>query len=79
MRSKSVDVIPAKEVDLSILLDIFSSSRSSVGCYFEQALDIARFRTLIDGEEIHIAVLDGKIAGFASVWVADRFIHHLYV
>ncbi|RRQ20002.1 GNAT family N-acetyltransferase [Thiohalobacter thiocyanaticus] len=79
MRTKSVEVEPAKEIDLSILLEIYNSSRASAGCCFEKALDIERFSALIDGERIHVAVLDGAVVGFASVWAADRFIHHLYV
>jgi len=34
---------------------------------------------MVEGEEVHLAVLEETIAGFVSVWVPDRFIHHLYV
>ena len=79
MRSKSVEVKSARKVDLPILLDIFNSSRAGVGCYSGKAVDLDTFSALIDGEEVHVAVLDGTIVGFISVWTTDRFIHHLYV
>lgn len=79
MRSKTVEVKPAREVDLAILVDIFNTSRAGVGCYSEVAFDTERFLAAIDGEEVHVGVLNGTVAGFASVWAADRFIHHLYV
>ncbi|MDE1477658.1 GNAT family N-acetyltransferase [Xenorhabdus bovienii] len=32
-----------------------------------------------EGEMIYIAVENGKVLGFISVWVQNHFIHHLYV
>lgn len=37
------------------------------------------FKRETEGELILVAECDGKIAGFASVWEPDAFIHHLYV
>ena len=37
------------------------------------------FDASIRGEEVFVAELQGQIAGFASVWVPDRFIHSLFV
>ena len=31
------------------------------------------------GEEIIVARMEGKVAGFISVWLPDNFIHHLYI
>jgi GNAT superfamily N-acetyltransferase len=32
-----------------------------------------------DGEKILVAVNEGRVAGFISLWMADNFIHHLFV
>ena len=37
------------------------------------------FKRETEGETIIVAECDGKIAGFASVWEPDGFVHHLYV
>jgi len=70
---------PAKSGELNALLDLYNSSRANVACYFVKDAGPTEFAALVEGEEIHIAVLEGAIVGFVSVWVADRFIHHLYV
>lgn len=79
MRSNSVEVKAAEGVDLAILVDIFNSSRAGAGCYSSEELDIEGFSESIKGEEVHVAVLNGTIVGFVSVWTAENFIHHLYV
>lgn len=79
MRFNLVEVKTVNEIDMTILLDIYNTSRTSAGCYSETALDMERFSALIEGEDVHVAVLNGVVAGLASVWAADRFIHHLYV
>lgn len=79
MRTNLLEVKTVSEIDMMILLDIYHKSRISAGCYSEPAPDMKRFSTLIEGEAVHVAVLNGAVAGFASVWAADRFIHHLYV
>lgn len=37
------------------------------------------FQEATDGEQIYAALLEGSLAGFASVWEPDRFIHFLFV
>lgn len=37
------------------------------------------FKRETEGEAIIVAEWDGRIAGFASVWEPDGFVHHLYV
>ncbi|MSP48564.1 MAG: GNAT family N-acetyltransferase [Alphaproteobacteria bacterium] len=37
------------------------------------------FKRETDGETILTAEVDGRVAGFASVWEPDGFLHHLYV
>lgn len=77
--TKSVEVKTAEGVDFAVLLDIFNSSRAGVRCYSRADIELESFLALIEGEEIHVAVLHGAIIGFVSVWPADQFVHHLYV
>ena len=37
------------------------------------------FEEATAGEQLYVALVDGAIAAFASVWEPDRFIHFLYV
>lgn len=37
------------------------------------------FEDATEGEKIYAAFLGGKLAGLASVWEPDRFIHYLFV
>lgn len=43
------------------------------------AYELADFDKETEGEYILAAHADNEIAGFISVWLADNFIHHLYV
>ncbi|HSH43847.1 MAG TPA: GNAT family N-acetyltransferase [Arenicellales bacterium] len=74
-----MEVKPAKGADLALLVEIYNTSRANIGCYAGTALDPEQFAAVVDGEEVHVAVLEGTIVGFVSVWAAERFIHHLYV
>lgn len=58
---------------------LFNASRASAGCFSGRTPDLAAFAAMLEGEEVHLAVSEETIAGFVSVWVPDRFIHHLYV
>lgn len=79
MHFDSVKIRPAESIELTVLLDLFNSSRANVACYSTEEVGLEKFSVLVDGEGIHVAVLGGGIAGFVSVWVTDRFVHHLYV
>ncbi|MEX2367497.1 MAG: GNAT family N-acetyltransferase [Pseudohongiellaceae bacterium] len=65
--------------ELDQLSEIYNSARSSAGCFLENPVDIEEMRTLTEGEVIYVAELQAQVVGFASVWTADSFIHHLYV
>jgi ribosomal protein S18 acetylase RimI-like enzyme len=43
------------------------------------SFNLSSFDADTSGEYIMVARVDGKIAGFVSVWTEDNFIHHLYV
>ena len=42
-------------------------------------VDINYFRTITAEENLIVAELAGQIVGFASIYVPDNFLHHLYV
>lgn len=65
--------------DFEQLPEIFNLARSSAGCFSGEPVDPAGIRALTEGEEVYVAEIDNQIVGFASVWVADNFLHHLYV
>jgi len=66
-------------LDLKDLVSIFNRARELIDCFKEKEADLEKFKALVEGEEIHAAVINGKIAGFVSVWAAEDFLHHLYV
>lgn len=70
---------PARPQDAGALLDVYNASRASAGCFGAEAVALAEFLGGIEGEDVQVAELAGAIVGFVSVWVPERFIHHLYV
>lgn len=40
---------------------------------------LSDFKKEIEGEWVIVAEQNSKIVGFASIWVQDNFLHHLYV
>lgn len=61
------------------LAEIFNSARTHAGCFSGEPVDLGGIKALTEGEVIYVAKLRNQIVGFASVWVPDSFIHHLYV
>jgi GNAT superfamily N-acetyltransferase len=55
------------------------SRRASFGWMDTSKLDLADFDQDTSGELVLVAEDNGRIQGFSSSWVPDRFIHHLYV
>ena len=43
------------------------------------ACSLTDFDVATEGEEIWVAVSEGKLIGFVSCWLPDNFIHSLYV
>jgi ribosomal protein S18 acetylase RimI-like enzyme len=79
MHSNLVQIRTPDDTEQDTLLDILNSSRANAGCFSGKAVDREEFAALVEGEAILIAESAGEIIGFVSVWVEDRFIHHLYV
>lgn len=69
----------AKKIDTPTLCALFNEARSENSSFPETAFDLTEFLKIVEGEKILVARMNGEIAGFASVWVRDTFLHHLYV
>lgn len=66
--------------DLPRLSEIYlSSRRENFRWLDEQVLGRADFLQDTRDERVLVAQQGADIVGFSSVWVADNFIHHLYV
>jgi ribosomal protein S18 acetylase RimI-like enzyme len=73
----------AEEIDFDVLLEIYNQSRADSAHFGDLEASITGFQELIAGEEIHVATSaqesEHTILGFVSVWVPQKFIHHLYI
>lgn len=69
-----------EEADRDALRLLYLASRNTTFTWnaieLHQALD---FDAHTEGERILVAVVDGEILGFASIWEADSFLHNLFV
>lgn len=79
LRDQTVSIRLAVQEEHTRLLEIFNSARLTAGCFKKGPLDRTEFARCIKGEIVHVAEVGGHIVGFASVWEAHAFIHHLYV
>jgi len=65
---------------LPALREIFLSVRQKTFYWFEnKRFELNSFDTETEGEFILVAHAGNSVAGFLSVWLADNFIHHLYI
>ncbi len=69
----------AGDADMAHLCALFNSARASNGSFPGRAYALDAFANAIEGECLLVGRIAGEIAGFASVWVPDAFVHHLYV
>lgn len=72
-------VEPARETDTPTLCTLFNQARAKTGSFPKEHYGVADFSRVIEGETISVARIGDEIAGFASVWEPDNFLHHLYV
>ncbi|TVO58727.1 GNAT family N-acetyltransferase [Denitromonas halophila] len=81
MTRPDLDLIirPAGPSELDVVLALYNVSRAMAGCFNGGDATRVEFLGSIDGEDVHVATRADNIVGFASVWVPERFIHHLYV
>lgn len=76
----NITVREFEESDRPALRDLYVASRNAAFHWnpasAHQALDFDRDTA---GEIILVALAEGGIVGFASIWAADSFLHHLFV
>lgn len=69
-----------EETDRDVLRSLYTCSRNAAFTWNatgqHQILD---FDAHTEGERILVAVVDGKVLGFASIWEPDSFLHNLFV
>jgi GNAT superfamily N-acetyltransferase len=71
---------PAAREDRPRLAEIFLISRRHAFTWLPpERFRLNDFRRETEGETIVVAEQGGRIAGFASIWEPDCFLHHLYV
>lgn len=66
-----------KENDKEALSQIYFNVRHANFIWLEHGL--SSFNQDTAGEFILVARVDDEIVGFASVWLMDNFLHHLYI
>ena len=79
MSAVSINIRAVMPHEIIELVAIYNTCRAGVECYKDDDLDLEAFLKIVEGEEIHVAIRDKIIVGFISIWVPERFIHHLYV
>ena len=75
-----IKIIESRKEDINKLKDIFLETRRSTFSWVDTSqFKLSDFEKETEGEYVLVAMIDEKVIGFISVWVADNFIHHLYV
>ncbi|UII34515.1 GNAT family N-acetyltransferase [Fulvivirga ulvae] len=75
-----IQIIESREKDIDALRNLFLKTRLTTFSWIEPSqFKLSDFEKETDGEYILVALDDELLVGFVSVWVADNFVHHLYV
>jgi GNAT superfamily N-acetyltransferase len=77
---ETIRIIERREKDIDALRNLFFKTRLTTSSFADTSqYNLSDFDKATEDEYIFIALLDESLIGFISVWVADNFIHHLYV
>lgn len=69
-----------EKADLCALRQLFLETKKKTFSWVDgNEFSLMDFDRETKGEYILVAFVDNRLAGFISVWLADKFIHHLYV
>lgn len=80
MKNSSVKISEFKESDRTALQELFLKVRKETFVWKDQTkFDLLDFDKETHGEYILTAFSENKPAGFISVWMPNKFIHHLYI
>lgn len=74
-----MNIDPASDEDANALCNLFNEARKTNPSFPRARYSLAEFSEAVKGEKILVARIHGEIAGFASVWEPETFLHHLYV
>jgi ribosomal protein S18 acetylase RimI-like enzyme len=73
-------IIKKRAIDLEHLRRLYFQVRKQSFFWNAPAcFTLSDFDKDTNGEYVLIALADNKLVGFISVWLADKFIHHLFV
>ena len=77
---KMIQITERHENDTDALRDLFYRMRLATFSWADTSqFNLSDFEKETENEHILVAYLDEVLIGFVSVWVADNFIHHLYI
>jgi len=69
-----------RPADAARLSEIYLGSRKATFSWLNTALfELSDFHRDTRGEHIRVAELSKTVIGFSGCWLAERFIHHLYL
>lgn len=75
-----IQIIESRGKDIDALRNLFLRARLTTFSWIDTSqFKLSDFEKETDGEYILVALDDELLVGFVSIWVADNFVHHLYV
>lgn len=75
-----IKIIEKREEDINALQHLFFKTRTITFSWADiSKFKLSDFEKETENEYVLVALADEVLIGFVSVWVADSFIHHLYV
>ncbi len=75
-----IEITDFEEKDREQLKRIYLEVRQANFTWLlQESFNLSDFDKDTEGESILVARVENEIAGFASVWLNDNFLHHLYV
>ena len=75
-----IQIIESREKDIDALRNLYLRTRLTAFSWVDTSqFKLSDFERETDGEYILVALHGELLVGFVSIWVADNFIHHLYV
>ena len=67
------------ETDVDEVVAVYNKARAAVDCFTRGDMPRREFKCLIRNEEVLLAISQQRVIGFVSIWVPEKFVHHLYV
>ena len=75
-----VEITDFEENDREQLQQIYFEVRNTTFTWLtKESINKSSFNNDTEGEYILVAKVEKEIVGFASVWLQDSFLHHLYI